>query len=399
MDIMNYTADQLNAKKRINEGKNILLLGKPGTGKTALIKDIIEERRAKGEKVLITASTGLAAASFQDAKTIHSVLRWKPNQNKYNYQECIGELIDTDLLVVDEVSMLCPSILNHIYRCLEHLENKPQILFSGDFFQLPPTHTKGTSIYPFENPHWNSFELLPCILDQVLRQTDEALRQNLDFARYADARCIPYFNFHSRHNPIKNAISICTKNELVNAINAKELEDLSGRTYEYRPEGDCDSVNFTNSKIEKTLCIKPGMRIVAIQNDPQYQFQNGVMGTLVDIPDRDTLCVRLDNGKVVYMSRADYYLPDRANPNKRVKVSQFPIKAGYAITIHKCQGQTYEAANIYAHNCWEYGQLYVALTRVCSIEGLCLSEPISERNLKVDPKVISFYEKIQMLCA
>ena len=123
------------------------------------------------------------------------------------------------------------------------------------------------------------------------------------------------------------------------------------------------------------------------------------MGTLVDIPDNDTICVLFDNGDLVNLNREVFFLPSSKNPNKKVKVSQFPIKAGYATTIHKCQGQTYDVVNIYAPNCWEYGQLYVALSRARSIEGLYLNEPISERNLKADPKVIEFYKSIQGLCA
>lgn len=398
---MNYTSDQLNAKKRINEGKNILLLGKPGTGKTALIKDICEEKRAQGEKVLITASTGLAAASFPGAKTIHSVLGWRPNQIKYDYENCISELSDANLLVVDEVSMLCPSILDHIYSCLEYLDNKPQILFSGDFFQLPPTTINGYTIYPFEYPHWDDFNLHPCILNEVVRQADPVFRHNLDSARYADACCIPYFNYYRKkiNKPIDHAIAVCTKNDLVRNINEKKVEGLPGKGILFLPQGDIENANLSGSKIEEKLLIKPNMRVVAQQNDPQFRYHNGSMGTLVDIPNNDVICVLFDNGNMVEIYREDYILPNRMNPKEKVKVSQYPIKAGYAITIHKCQGQTYEAANIYAPNCWEYGQLYVALSRARSIEGLYLNEPISERNLKADPKVIEFYKSIQGLCA
>ena len=184
MGIQYYTKSQERAKELINTGANILLSGKPGTGKTELIKDICEERRAEGKKILITASTGLATLNLDGGRTIHSMLRWHPRRKDYNFEKCSKALKEVDLLVIDEVSMLGTDIINHLANCLRSLEREPQLILSGDFFQLPPVTRSGYARkYPFENKNWEGFGLTPCILEEVVRQDDVEFKKMLEKAK------------------------------------------------------------------------------------------------------------------------------------------------------------------------------------------------------------------------
>ena len=172
MAITNYTESQKRANEMFKNESAILLTGKPGTGKTELVEDYRERQVALGKKVLVTASTGLAASNLNGGRTLHSALKWYPNAREYNYDRCAELLKEADILIIDEVSMLDASIINHLYRCLQHIDRKPQIIMSGDFFQLPPVAPKGVlRTYPFEVSAWKAMGLRPCILEDIVRHS------------------------------------------------------------------------------------------------------------------------------------------------------------------------------------------------------------------------------------
>lgn len=391
MSIQNYTPSQINAKKMVNTGVDILLLGKPGTGKTALISDICEEQIAKGRKVLVTASTGLAACNLDGGRTIHSALHWNPRKKEYNFDICSEALRQADVLVVDEVSMLGSSIINHLYDCLECVERKPQLILSGDFFQLPPIAPNGyIRQYPFENPKWTSLDLTPCILEEVVRQSDAEFKEMLGKAMVGDTSCIKYFNEQTQKKRIEGAITLCTKNDFADVINAEKLGMLPGLPTLFYAQGKTDKVDFKKTRVEKCLSVKKNMRVMALRNDSARRYQNGSLGTVVDIG-QNSIKVMFDNGALVDVQRTFFTAQEIDNPTNEIEVEQFPLRGGYAISIHKSQGQTFEAVNIMAPDCWDPGQLYVALSRARSIKGIHLMQPIVEKSLKVDPKVINYY--------
>ncbi|SCX09513.1 UvrD-like helicase C-terminal domain-containing protein [Lachnospiraceae bacterium YSD2013] len=385
------TESQRRADELIMQGHNILLLGKPGTGKTEFLRYIIEKYKANGKKVLATGSTGLAASNFAGGKTIHSVIKFWPGGKDYDYDECAEELFGIDLLIVDEVSTLDRQILWHLVKCLCKLEERPQIIFSGDFFQLPPVCSK---CYPFQSRLWPGFHFKPCVLTEVVRQSDPEYIDMLEKAMYGDASCIDYFNSASSKTRINGAITICATNKRVEEINNEAIGNVAGKEVSFMTIGEVDRADFTRFKAKKTLVVKQGMRVMTLVNSCSGKYRNGSLGTIVKIG-RAYIKVHMDNDNIVAFYRESYWLPNIDESEDDVIVKQFPLCPAYAITIHKSQGQTFDAVNIDAFGCWEAGQLYVALSRARDIKNVYLTAPITERNLKTDPRVIAYYESLR----
>jgi ATP-dependent exoDNAse (exonuclease V) alpha subunit len=133
---------------------------------------------------------------------------------------------------------------------------------------------------------------------------------------------------------------------------------------------------------------------MALRNDILCKYQNGSLGTVLDMGD-NTITVLFDNGNTVEMHRISYDIENNDKKKNMVEIKQFPLRAGYAITIHKSQGQTFDFVNIMAPRCWAPGQLYVALSRARTIKGIHLIELINEKSLITDPKVINYYNKLK----
>lgn len=394
MTIKTYTPSQERARQLLDNGCNIFITGKPGTGKTEFIKDYCARQEQKGKKVLLTASTGLAASNLNKGRTLHSILKWRPQKTDYNYNACTVELIGTELLVVDEVSMLSDSIIEHLYMCFENTSPKPQLIMLGDFFQLPPVISHNSmKRYPFENFYWSKLGLQSCLLDEVIRQTDPEFLAMLDLARNGNTACLKYFNEKSNQERIQGAITLCTRNDAANKINQDMLTALPGDIKTYEAIGNVQEANFAQSRFLKTLEVKIGMRVMSIQNDVCGNYQNGSLGT---VKNAQTDCIRVlfDNGAYVTIRPVLCEIENICPEKSPIQILQYPLRGGAAITIHKSQGQTFETANIMADRCWEPGQLYVALSRVKTIGGIHLMTKLSADSLKTDRKVIEYYNHL-----
>ncbi len=392
--ITEYTHSQEKALHDVIAGADLLLSGKPGTGKTELIRDIAERQGALGKKVLMTASTGLAASNLDGCRTIHSTLHWNPRAEYFNVDRCCDALSEADILIIDEVSMLTPCILNHLTNCLQHVNKPIQKILSGDFFQLPPVNPGMQRVYPFETNAWRYLNLTPCFLDEVVRQRDPEFKHQLELAMLANPTCITYFNEESSQRYIDGAITLCTVNKDADSINERKMSVLSGYGKTFDALGNIAEANFSDSRIEKCFIAKIGMRVMALRNDVSNRYQNGSLGTVVDMEDNE-ITVLFDNGNIVEMQRISYEVENVDRNKGMVTVEQFPLRGGYAITIHKSQGQTFDSINIKAPRCWDPGQLYVALSRARSIEGIHLMNPIDADSLITDPRVVNFYNSLR----
>ncbi len=385
---MDFTKSQLNTKRILDDGRNVLLTGKPGTGKTELLRNFCDERVAQGYKVLTTGSTGMAASNFDGGRTIHSVLHWSPGREKYDIERCAEDLRSSDVLIIDEISMLGPDILNHLAACLNCVDRRPQLVMVGDFSQLPPA---GSRVYPFENPNWQLFDLTSCVLKEVVRQKDPVFISMLERLMHEDPSCIPYFNLESCRKIIDGAICICTRNDYADQINDRLYSIIPELEKEYKALGEVDQCKIEKFRVKRSLLVKKGMRVMSIRNDILGRYQNGSLGTVVNM-DGNSIRVQFDNGNCVDVGRTEYWIDHKDINKEAVKIEQFPLIGGYAITIHKSQGQTFDSVNIKAPDCWDPGQLYVALSRVRSIKGMYLMDPITRNSLRSDPRVVKYNE-------
>ena len=385
-----YTKSQKKAFDKLMTGTNIFITGKPGTGKTELVRDFTERIRIMGKKVAMTAATGIAASSLNGGRTLHSFLKWNRKTKGYDYEWCSEALSKVNVIVVDEVSMLSEEIMAHFNKCLSLVKHEPQIIMVGDFFQLPPVKS---IIYPFESRYWDEFQLMPCILEDVVRQQDEEFKYMLELAMLGDKRCIRYFNEATAHRKIDGAITLCTRNDFADEINLRNMELLPGSGKPFFAEGSIKEADFRNSRIEKCFVAKKNMRVMVYRNDPGGRFQNGSLGTIISMDDED-ITVAFDNGNTVQVSRVDCEVPNINKKKNPVIVKQFPLMGGYAISIHKSQGQTFDTINIKAPRCWDPGQLYVALSRAKTVSGIYLYEDIVGDNLITDPRVLEYYRHI-----
>lgn len=384
---MILTSGQSQALQLFCSGENLLLLGDPGTGKSTLISVIVQQTEKNGKRVAKTASTGIAAQLI-GGRTIHSLLQAYPGvkDEKIDYEKKARNLDDVDVLIIDEISMLGRFFIQYLYNCLNHAKHHVQLILCGDFFQLPPVKDE----YAFLSPYWNLLNLVPCVLTEVIRQNDKEFIRNINLLKYGNDQCIEYLLSHSSPTALTGQISICATKKDADLINQAELQKLAGEPYIYLAEYE-GVISESDLQVEERMILKSGMRVMSVINGTSYR--NGSLGTVVSL-NQFYVEVLFDNNWKVCFGRRNFTVDRMDVPGKTTELWQIPIRPAYAITIHKSQGQTFQYVNIDGTRCWAPGQLYVAVSRARSIEGIHFLTPIRHCNIKTDPVVVRFYEQL-----
>lgn len=382
---MKLTNGQQHALEMFSSGKNLLLLGDSGTGKSTLVSAIVKEAQAKGKKVAMTASTGIAAQLI-GGRTVHSLLRAYPGMslNGIDYAKKVVGLEDISVLIIDEISMIGSSFIEYLYNCLNCAGHHIQLVVVGDFFQLPPVK----DAYAFTSSYWKALDLTPCILTEIIRQKDADFIHNIRLLQYGDKSCLDYLLSHSSPTAFADQISICAKRRDAWLINKTELDKLDGppQIYTANYEGQ---ISESDLRVEKSFIAKKGMRVMCVVNGPT--FSNGSLGTITSLG-RDSVQVLFDNGQSVNLGKVCFSVERKDILGRTTDLWQIPLCPAYAITIHKSQGQTFRYINIDGTRCWAPGQLYVAVSRATCIEGIHFLTPIKDENIKTDSAVIEFYK-------
>lgn len=410
---MKLKKGQKAALELLQSGKNVFLSGEAGTGKSFVLNEFLKRQTKKN--VIVAAPTGIAAIQI-GGSTLHRLFKIPLEPiSPFREPEKIPEEIEkADIIVIDEISMCRFDIFEFVAKSIKSAERtskrKKQVIVVGDFFQLPPVITdKDRDVleqfwdevgegYAFQAPMWEKFEFVTLVLDEVVRQQgDIDFVTNLNKIRKGDTSAINWFNENSANSPQKG-ISLCGTNKKAEEINVARANEVSGQERVYKADIS-GIVNQSDKITSDTLKLKVGMQVMALINDAEGKYQNGSLGTIKMLK-TDSVEV-LFGGKTVTVATHEWeviaYKIDENEPTKVRKevigrFVQLPLKIAYGITIHKSQGQTYDAANI-SPACFAPGQLYVALSRVKSIKNLYLTSKIKKEWLITSQDVLDFYEK------
>ena len=421
-----FTEEQQKAYKSIQEGKNIFLTGPAGTGKSYLLHHMVTETK---RRIALTAMTGCAALLISTptikAKTLHS---WAGiGLGKESVAELTRKIrasyltlkkwMCTELLVVDEISMMTPELLeklNQIGKILRKSE-KPfggmQVLFVGDFFQLPPISREGDVKFVFESPQWSEIIQETIELTVINRQKDPEFQALLQEARKGKLSASSVTLLKSRmvgweSEEIKPTMLYSRRTD-VDRINSEYLRELKGerRTYQAKfviaskaPAGttppyednpivkkmDADASYITQ------LDVAVGAQVMLIVNlDIDEGLANGSRGVITAFTETGLPIVKFKNGAKIVIDYHSWPLGDE----EHIYRSQIPLQLAYAITNHKVQGATLDCALIdIGSTIFEYGQAYVALSRVKSLDSLYVKS-FDQRVIKAHPKVTKFYQE------
>lgn len=407
---------------------SLFLTGKAGTGKTTFLHDVVRHTK---KKCIVLAPTGIAAVNA-GAMTIHSFFQFGlgpfvkgviEQKSDFRINKSKLELIrNLQLLIIDEVSMVRADLMDHIDVELRRIRrnSKPfggvQLLMIGDLQQLPPIAHGGEdellrqyykTLYFFSSTALKSMKYSCIELKAVYRQTDGHFINILNHARECtltnqdisdlNTRYIPDFS----PRPEDGYIRLMTHNRQVDYINATEMAKLDSHpfTFEAAVTGTFPEESYPTAN---SLTLKKGAQVMFIKNDPERRFINGTLGEVRSI-DKNCIAVRLaESGKTIEVEPMEwqnirYQFDDETKEisSKQIgRFKQYPLKAAWAITVHKSQGLTFDKAIIDVHAAFSPGQAYVALSRCRTLEGLVLSSPVSASVFMKDKAVDAYMNYI-----
>lgn len=408
------TMTQDKALKILKAGKNVFLTGEPGSGKTHTINLFREHMRSVGTAYAITASTGIAATHI-GGTTIHSwsgigikdkITDKDVNNIINNKPFIVNKIRDTEVLIIDEISMLNADTLDGIDMIMRGVRESGapfggvQVVLVGDFFQLPPvsSHEKKAK-FAFESDVWKYAGLTTCYLHEQHRQSDPEFLRILTAIRQGEATEAQkkrLLTFKGDRESIKT--QLFTHNSDVDFINDRKLGELSAKTdmsYDMASSGNPFLVAMLkkNCLSPERLTLKVGAVVMFTRNKFEEEhtiYVNGTLGEVVRFEDGMPV-VRTADGIDIKAEHAEWSIEERSYhdkfPQKAASIRQIPLKLAWAITVHKSQGMSLDAAKIDLSKSFEAGQGYVAISRVRSLEGLCI-EGMNLKALEMHPLVV-----------
>lgn len=388
-------------------GANVFLTGEPGSGKTHIVDLYIRYLRDHGIGVAVTASTGIAATHL-GGMTIHSwsgigikkSLSASDISKMQKNRRLTSRAQKTSVLVIDEISMLDASTLEAVDIALKTLrESKKsfggmQIVFVGDFFQLPPVVQKGEEFsgFSFKSLAWNEANPVICYLTEQHRHKDLKFINILSSIRSKDNIQNVHSFLSSRKVNAKSTevtMQLYSHNVDVDKVNNERLKSLPGNEYVFQMSSRGAKplvVQLKKSCLSpEILTLKMGAQVMFTKNSFGEGFINGTLGEIVGFDDERPVVV-IKSGQKIVVEPVEWEVDDGVKA--LASITQYPLRLAWAITVHKSQGMTLDAAVIDLSGAFEYGQGYVAISRVRSLSGLFLLG-INERALEVHPEVVS----------
>ncbi|MBV6647840.1 MAG: AAA family ATPase, partial [Cyclobacteriaceae bacterium] len=417
--------------------RHVFLTGKAGTGKTTFLKDIVENSM---KNTIVVAPTGVAAINAGGV-TMHSFFQlpfgpfipistadadgdrvfnratlFRKLRLGSNKKKLINEL---ELLIIDEISMVRADMLDAMDAILRYVRKKPaepfggvQLLMIGDLFQLPPvvpeTDWRILQAY-YDSPYFFSAKALTdeglvCIeLEKVFRQRDNAFITLLNKVRTNTAGIDDIEKLNECYSGVslkkKNVITLTTHNQKAHGINSTNLRQLKAGTFTFEAiiDGEFQEKSYP---AEEVLELKEGAQVMFTKNDREdpRRYYNGKIGVVSAIAGDDIFVSCPEDESEIMVAQEEwksikYELNEESQEIEERELGtfrQYPLRLAWAITIHKSQGLTFEKAIIDAGASFSSGQVYVALSRLTSLEGLTLSSRITSDSIRTDARIVEF---------
>ncbi len=410
--------------------QNIFLTGKAGTGKTTFLKSLSE---ITPKRFVVVAPTGVAAINA-GGMTIHSFFQMsfapfipgnqaQSRESQYRFsKEKVKIIRSLDLLVIDEISMVRADLLDGIDSVLRRYRRSPQpfggvqLLMIGDLHQLSPVVKDDewqilrqyySSYFFFSSLALKKTTLIPIELKHIYRQSEETFVHLLNRVRDNKLDLPTLQQLNSRYiegfapKDDEGYITLSSHNYKVDSINDTKLAELSAKQHKFRATIDGTFPEYSYPTAQE-LELKVGAQVMFVKNDisPEKRYFNGKIGKLEEVRHGELIVRCPGDDEEIVVEKATWenikYTidPDTKEITEEIvgKFIQYPLKLAWAITIHKSQGLTFERAIIDANSSFAHGQVYVALSRCKTFEGMVLSSPISSHSVKTDETVSGFVD-------
>lgn len=408
---------QSQALEILKSGQNVFLTGSAGTGKTYVLNEYIAYLKARKVPVAVTASTGIAA-THMNGMTIHS---WSgigiksvitsSNLSSMKSKKYLKQHLEkAQVLIIDEISMLHLGQLNSVNTVLKYFKISEsafggiQVVFSGDFFQLPPIGTEPIGQrFAFMSPSWVEANLAVCYLTDQFRQDDNELNEILNEIRSASLSnksrkhllAAQYTKLETKITPTK----LYTHNVDVDRINIEHLNSLKEKSKKFKAstKGNAKILEVFKKSVQaaEVIELKIGAKVMFVKNNPEAGYINGSLGEVIDYSDVGFPVVKLINGKTIVANQDTWSVEDDGG-KALATYNQVPLRLAWAITVHKSQGMTLDAAEIDLSKTFERGQGYVALSRLKNLSNLKLLG-FNDTAIQVDALALKADKRFQEL--
>ncbi len=405
--------------------KSLFITGRAGTGKSTLLR-LFQQTSKK--KMAVLAPTGVAALNVS-GQTIHSFFGFAPRllTSKDIKKATRPRLIQNlETLIIDEISMVRADVLDAIDYYLKFNRGNPapfggvQLVMIGDLFQLPPVMSQDpverqyfASFY--ESPHFFSAKIMEdqkfdcemLELRQIFRQDNRRFIDLLECVRLCEIDYDVMDDLNERHQSdfesTDGYITLTAQNAVADKINQTELNKLDGFDHIFLAEtkGDFDEKLFPT---DLTLRLRKGSQVMFCKNDPDKEFVNGTIGKIETINSDEIIVKVIEMSGKIKMIKVPQLTWEviryRAGENDKIEAdvtgsfTQYPLKLAWAITIHKSQGKTFDRLILdLGRGAFEFGQVYVALSRCRTFEGIILKQKLKPSDIKTDERVVEFYSR------
>jgi ATP-dependent DNA helicase PIF1 len=398
---------QSQALEILKTGGNVFLTGEPGAGKTYVLNQYIDWLLSCDVPVAITASTGIAATHIGGI-TIHSWSGIGARESLDQYaldaiasnEKTVRRVKKARVLVIDEISMLDGRVLDMVEVVCRTVKQKGeafggmQIIVVGDFFQLPPIAGRGEmSRFAFESRAWDSAKFLTCYLTEQHRQEDELLLGLLNSIRKNDVDESHYTLLGEQTEigyPDIEPTKLFTHNSDVEAMNTARLRELSTRSATFKMDAKGNKTLLQNlvknCLSPEVLELREDAMVMCTKNNFEVGYVNGTLGRVMRFDSDDGYpVIETSDGREIKIVPQSWSVEE--DGKVLAQITQVPLRLAWAITVHKSQGMSLDAAEIDLRNAFTYGQGYVAISRVRSLMGMKVIG-LNSQALLVDPRVV-----------